>query len=79
MNKEEFAVGDNSYFECKIIKDICPYECDCDECPVTKAIEEARKISRMKQDGIYDKEMYDEYHADDYKRQIEDEMLEGRE
>ena len=57
---------------CGYIKDLCPYECDCDDCEVYKAIREAQEISKMKQDGTYEQYRYDEAHADDYKRNLED-------
>lgn len=75
-------LGDGIIY-CYYIEEICPYEFDCDECEVHKAYEnyqdmsdKARELSALLQNQT-EQDRYDEYHADDYKRNLEDRMILG--
>jgi hypothetical protein len=75
-------LGDGNIY-CYYIEAECPYEWDCDECEVHKAYEnyqdmcdKARELSVLLQNQT-EQERYDEYHADDYKRNLEDRLLKG--
>lgn len=60
---------------CNYINNICPFECHCDDCRIVKVIEEVKELSQEMQKN--EQEKYDEYHADDYKRNLEDRMILG--
>lgn len=61
---------------CSYIDNICPFgDLHCDDCRICIAIEEVKELSLEMQKP--EQEKYDEYHADDYKRDLEDRLLMG--
>ena len=73
-------LGDGRIY-CYHIEEICPYECDCTDCEVYQANNTyeylcgmARELSVLLQNEA-EQDRYDDYHADDYKRSIEDRMI----
>ena len=75
MNKEEIVYGEEGYYACKIINNVCPYTCECEDCKITKAIEETKELAEKMCSGEYEREKYEDYHADDYKRNLEDKLI----
>ena len=73
----------NGKIHCYLIDGICPYSWDCIECEVfiansnmEEVTEKAKALSETLQNQT-EQEKYDDYHADDHKRRIEDKMVLG--